>query len=162
MKLSPYEIAIEQAYNAILHEAHLAHGRPDFAMNYMPRRPSHVLPRPQPHPGPPTPVQEFEPTSPMSPSLAKEKLVQLAAFEATSHDCVTPMTPDMVPSILDTGASVSITPFHSDFITPLQPVQHITIKGIASGLRAEGIGDVSYTFINDSGVEQTLTLHHCL
>ena len=98
----------------------------------------------------------------MTPIQAREKIFQLATFQAAYHDSVTPMTPDMVPLILDTGASVSITPFHSNFITPLQPVQHITIKGIASGLRAEGIGDVSYTFINDSGVEQTLTLHHCL
>jgi hypothetical protein len=68
----------------------------------------------------------------------------------------------MVPLILDTGASVTITPFCSDFVTPLQPVQHITIKGIASGLKAEGVGDVSYTFVNDSGNEQTLTLQNCL
>jgi hypothetical protein len=72
------------------------------------------------------------------------------------------MTLDMVPLILDTGASVTITPFCSDFVTPLHSVQHITIKGIASGLKAEGVGGVSYTFVNDSGNEQTLTLQNCL
>ena len=162
MKLSPYEISIEQAYDALLHEMHLRHDRPDFAFNFIRRRPHHVIPRNQPHHTPPRPVREYEPTCPLTPFLAKEKLVQLAAFEATSHDSITPMTPDMVPLILDTGASVSITPFLSDFITPLQPVQHVTIKGIASGLKAEGIGDVSYTFMNDSGMEQTLVLQNCL
>jgi hypothetical protein len=75
MKLSPYDIAIEQAYNALLHEAHLRHQRPDYAFNYTPRRPRHVIPRPQPHPTIPRPVQEYEPACSLPPFLAKEKMV---------------------------------------------------------------------------------------
>jgi hypothetical protein len=98
----------------------------------------------------------------MTPFQAKELMVHLQTFQATFEGSVTPMTPDMVPLILDTGASISITPFKSDFITPIQPVQHVSIKGIASGLTATGIGDVSYTFINDAGESQQLLLRNCL
>ena len=89
-------------------------------------------------------------------------MVKLAAFQVTFHGTYTPMSPDMVPLILDTGASVSISPVRTDFITPLKPAQHITIKGIASGLQVAGIGDVAYTFVNDAGKAQTITLQNCL
>lgn len=35
----------------------------------------------------------------------------------------------------------------SSLLTPLREVQHITIKGVASGLQAKEIGDLSYSFI---------------
>jgi hypothetical protein len=78
-------------------------------------------------------------------------MVLLAAFEATYHDAKTPLTPDMVPLIIDTGARISLSPHKMDFISPIQPVQRISIKGIASGLAVEGIGDLCYSFHNDSG-----------
>jgi hypothetical protein len=88
-------------------------------------------------------------------------MVQLAAFEATYHDNITPMSPDMVPLIFDTGARISMSPNKSDFCSLIHPTQDITIKGIAAGLTVKGMGDLSYTFINDEGTEQTLTLHNC-
>jgi hypothetical protein len=88
--------------------------------------------------------------------------MQLQAFQATFEVTITPMSPDMVPLIMDTGASISITPFKSDFISPIKPVQHVNIKGIASGLTATGIGDVSYSFVNDAGETQQLLLRNCL
>ena len=68
----------------------------------------------------------------------------------------------MVPLIIDTGASVTITPFKTDFISPIQPVQPTQIQGIASGLQVVGKGDVSYTFKNDLEHSQTITLTDCL
>lgn len=85
-----------------------------------------------------------------------------AQLSQTYHDSITPMSPDMVPLIFDTGASISISSHRIDFITPLWLAQHITIKGIASGLSAQGVGDKSYTFNNDQGHEQKLTLQNCL
>lgn len=70
-----------------------------------------------------------------SPEYRRKQLVLLAAFQSTYSDTTTPLTPDMVPLVIDTGASVTITPFQTDFITPLQPVQQTTIQGIASGLQ---------------------------
>jgi hypothetical protein len=66
------------------------------------------------------------------------------------------MTPDMVPLILDTSASISLTPYSPYLITLIRPVQHITIKGIASGLATKGIGDRSYSVVIDAGIAQTL------
>jgi hypothetical protein len=80
-------------------------------------------------------------------------MIQLAAFEATYHDSLTPMTP-MTPGTFDTGGSVSFSPFKSDFVTPIKPVQKVTIKGIAAGLTVHGIGDLQYTFCNDDGMVQ--------
>jgi hypothetical protein len=89
-------------------------------------------------------------------------MVNLAAFQATYHGSVTPMTPAMVPLIFDTRASISISPVRSDFISPIQPVQHVQIKGIASGLQAEGIGDISFSFTDYAGETQSMLLHNCL
>jgi hypothetical protein len=41
-------------------------------------------------------------------------------------------------------------------------VQHVTIKGIASGLTVQGVGDVSYNFHNNAGEEKSLTLRNYL
>jgi hypothetical protein len=92
----------------------------------------------------------------------KEKLVMLSVFEATYHDTLTPLTPDMVPLIIDTGASISLSPHKTDFLTPIRPVQNVQIKGIASGLTVEGVGDLFYTFRNDNGELQTMVLRDCL
>lgn len=92
----------------------------------------------------------------------KEKQVLLSALQATYQDTTTPITPDMVPLILDTGASITISPFKSDFVSKIRPVQKVKIQGIAAGLNVEGIGDLSYSFYNDNGDLQTLLLHDCL
>lgn len=66
------------------------------------------------------------------------------------------MTPDMVPHILDAWASVSLSPYWSDFISPVRPVKNVTIKGITSGLTFLGVGNLSYTFVNDVSMAQTM------
>jgi hypothetical protein len=92
----------------------------------------------------------------------KEKLLQLAAFEATYHDAQTPISPDMVPLIIDTGASISVTPYTTDFTSAIKPVQAVEIKGIAAGLQVCGVGDISYSFYNDDNELQTITLRDYL
>jgi hypothetical protein len=92
----------------------------------------------------------------------KEKLLQLAAFKATYHEAKTPISPDMVPLILDTGASITVTHYKTDFVSIIKPVQSVEIKGIASGLQVQGMGDVSYSFYNDDNEMQTLLLRSCL
>jgi hypothetical protein len=162
MKLSPLEIALERAYNDILLDINLARQRQAYSFNFIRRRPHHILPREQPFPTIPVPMPEFDPINPISSAQAKEKIIQLAAFEATYHDNLTPMTPDMVPLIFDTGASISLSPYKSDFIGPIHPTQNVTIKGIAAGLKVCGVGDLSYTFLNDDGEEQQHILRNCL
>jgi hypothetical protein len=68
----------------------------------------------------------------------------------------------MVPIIIDTGASIIITPYMTDFIGPLQSIQELEVKGIALGLQVCGMGTVKYSFLSDDGTEVTLQLKNCL
>ena len=46
--------------------------------------------------------------------------------------------------IIDSGASLSITPYKSDFIKELQMIQVLEVKSIASRLSIDGMGLVEY------------------
>jgi hypothetical protein len=162
MKLSPNIAALEQAYNALFFDATLASTRQQYAFDYRPRRPAHILPREWIHPTPPRFATTY-PTMTRSTALeSKEKLILLAAFQATYQNSITSLTPDMVPIVIDTGASISISPYASDFAGHIRPVQRVTLKGIASGLPVAGIGDIQYQFTNDEGEDQTITLRDYL
>lgn len=162
MKLSGYYNKIARAYDALMVDYAIATEKPPMAFTYQPRRQNHIIPKAQPQARPPVIPKQYEPITPSIGENNKEQLVLLAAFEATYQDSKTPLSPDMVPLILDTGASISISPYKTDFITPIKPVQQVKIKGIASGLNVEGIGDISYTFFNDNGEKQKLLLQGCL
>jgi len=97
--------------------------------------------------------------SAFTPFQNKEQLLQLAA---TYQDAKTPISPDMVTLVIDTGANVTVTPYTTDFITPIHPIQAVEIKGIAAGLEVKGYSDVSYSFYNDVHEKQTLLLRGCL
>jgi hypothetical protein len=126
------------------------------------RRIHRDLPRTRDHISVPQLPSAFQPLVHHSPLYNKEKLLQLAAFEATYQDAKTPISPDMVPLIMDTGASVTVTPYKTDFISAVKPVQAVEIKGIATGLQVKGIGDVSYSYHNDKNELQTMILRDCL
>jgi hypothetical protein len=164
MKLSADAQQIAQAYDTFIDA--LLHIPPhDNSSHARPRRyPHHVIPRNPPFPNPPRPVVTYhdDSSSALDPTSTKELVLRLAVFQATYQDSPHPITPDQVPIIIDSGASVSITPHLSDFVSPPSPVQPAEIKGIASGLQIHGMGDISYTFTNDLGQPQTLILHNCL
>jgi hypothetical protein len=92
----------------------------------------------------------------------KEKLLQLALFEATYHKNKTPIAPDMVPLIIDTGPSISISSYKTNFTSDIHPVQRIQIKGIVSGLQVERIGDMIFYFQNDQAETQKILLKDSL
>jgi hypothetical protein len=155
MKLSQDAQQIAQAYDEII-DAPLQHlAQQQLSPNCSHRYPNHVLPRTPPYPTPPRPVSTYNESAVGS----VDTVLRLAMFQATYHDSPHPITPDQVPIIIDSGASVSIMPHITDFISPVQPAE---IKGIASGLQIKGIGDITYTFTNDNGDTQTLLLHNCL
>ena len=109
MKLSPYQLTIAQCYDALLTGISQRNSCQQHAFNFIHRQPSHILPREHSFPTPPKFINTYKPLETHSNIYYKEKLLQLAVFEATFHASVTPMTPDMVPLIIDTGASISIT-----------------------------------------------------
>ena len=60
------------------------------------------------------------------------------------------------PLILDTGASISITPVLSDFVEELQPPPVHTVHGINSSNKIEGAGTVEWQVNNIDGTPQTI------
>ena len=61
------------------------------------------------------------------------------------------------PMIWDSGASICISPTHSDFVGPLskQTMNH-RLQGIGKGLKVEGAGHVAWSFVDCSGMLRTL------
>ena len=49
-----------------------------------------------------------------------------------------------VPIVFDTGASLSLTPFASDFVEPIRPCTTQEIQGIGNSLKVKGIGWVEW------------------
>jgi hypothetical protein len=162
MKLADNIIAIDRAFAALLSSIDdLEHDQAITRHNFGTRI-RRDLPRNRHYSVMPRMVPTYPPLTSSTTLQNKERLLQLAAFEATYYNNMTPISPDMVPLIIDTGASITVTPYSTDFITPIKPVQSIEIKGIASGLQVRGFGDVSYQFYNDAGELQTLVLPNCL
>jgi hypothetical protein len=160
MKLSEHLIALERAFNALISSIDHLDSNPRSPYNQ--RRVRTDIPRNREKPTVLTIPTHLEPLTHSSSTENQLLLIKVAAFEATYHDSLTPISPDMVPLVIDTGASITVTPYLTDFIGPIKPIQAIEIKGIASGLQVRGIGTVSYSFHNDAGNLQTITLSDCL
>ncbi len=64
--------------------------------------------------------------------------------------------------IVDTGASVTITPEIRDFVKPPRDVQPTVLQGIASGLEVRGIGEVQYSLHTKDGSAVPIRLSNAL
>jgi hypothetical protein len=104
----------------------------------------------------------FDPMTHSSLHENQLKHLQLNAFEASYHENPTPFMPDQFPIIIDTGASITISPHRTDFTSPIRPVQDIEIKGIAAGLKVLGIGDINFHVFDDSGTLHSVILKDSL
>lgn len=158
MRLSENIIELERAYALIMEDVNAQVIRHDdgtrrIRLDLQCSRNRSCLPRI---------VPTYTPQSTVTSQENKAALLLLSAFEATYHGSITPISPDMVPPVIDTGASITVTPYKTDFVTPICPVQHVEIKGIASGLQVSGFSNVSYSFINDNGGTQTMVIKDCL
>ena len=61
------------------------------------------------------------------------------------------------PVIWDSGASICISPTHSDFVGPLsKPTMNHRLQGIGKGLKVEGSGHIAWSFVDCSGMLRTL------
>ena len=54
--------------------------------------------------------------------------------------------------IFDTGASISICPNRKDFIGDIKPCD-VVLRGVGSGLKAEGIGRVRWRFNSSANLQ---------
>ena len=59
-----------------------------------------------------------------------------------------------VPTVIDTGASRSLTPFRSDFVKFTN--QQSSISGIGSDSQVEGFGTVRWKIIDENGTIQSI------
>jgi hypothetical protein len=88
--------------------------------------------------------------------------IQLCYLSTQPHVFPETFLPNTVMLIVDTGASVSITPDAADFIEPPKSVQPTIHQGITSRLQVKGIGTMLYIFIDEEGTEVTILLPHTL
>jgi len=144
--------AVEALEEDVVSSNHSSDGR-RIRRDIPAQRPRSVIPRI---------IPQDPPTTPFPDPPDKLPLLRIAAFEATYASNKTPISPDCYPLILDTGASISVTPYITDFVSDIRPVQSLEIQGIASGLTVKGSGSVHYSYYNDAGKLQTIKLKHCL
>jgi hypothetical protein len=158
IKLSPHLLSIEKAYQAMMADITQTtsidskyfyhHGR-RIRRDLPCSRSISMLPR--------LPIQ-YSPIVSLPSTNNKELLLLLAAFEASHHDMQTPISPDMVPFVIGTGASITVMPYLTDFVGLIDAIQNVEIEGIASGLQVGGTGTVSCKFQNNEGGIQELIL----
>ena len=76
------------------------------------------------------------------------------------HDCATEMSPDdyrlNVPIVIDTGASLSITPFLEDFEDQPEATTLKELQAISSSTKVEGVGTICWKVIDYYGMVYTI------
>jgi hypothetical protein len=55
------------------------------------------------------------------------------------------------PIVIDTGASLSVSPFLSDFVRPIQPLPASTVCGFIGNMKIEGVGQVRWIIKDADG-----------
>jgi len=85
--------------------------------------PTMSYPREKPHPLLTSLAVTYPPSATFTHVQNQECFILAAAFQATFQDAPHPITPDQVPIIIDSGASITISPCHLDFMNGIKPVQ---------------------------------------
>jgi hypothetical protein len=142
MKLSPHLADIERTFMALTQAGDTASSEEMVPSASHGRRIRRDLPIDRSLASVPRLIQTYQSHTITNTTENKQLLLQLAALEATYHNHPTPISPDMFPLVINTGASVTVTPCATNFITPIKPVQAVEIKGIAAGLQVHGYGNV--------------------
>ena len=74
----------------------------------------------------------------------------------TRYDALLSSAGADAPIVIDTGASTSLTPDLSDFVTPLEPVQSAEVNGLTGKTKVVGKGLVEWTIRDYWGVVQVI------
>ena len=90
---------------------------------------------------------------------AKELRAMICMLSKRGHPFFSTLTDDDIAIILDSGASICMTPEITDFIkSSYQKQSDKKVGGIASGLQVQGFGKVGWTLTNTKGIQVTLLL----
>jgi len=120
------------------------------------RRPGLYSARAVARPGSPPVIPDQYAVSFLSSAASSPSLQALHAYQC--HLDRQHALTNVISLILDTGASISVSNCFADFVSPVRPVQHTTLKGIAAGLTIKGIGTVRYCVSDDQGVQRHITI----
>ena len=107
----------------------------------------------------PLPAPDFNPSAASLPlPQAKELRVLLFAMHNDFSEGTATITSDDFMVVLDSGCTCAISFDKKDFVGSIRPVQFVELKGIASGLRVQGIGQVHWTFLNEHSQRITIPI----
>ena len=111
----------------------------------------------------PRAIPDFNPSAKVrDPHYCEVLRATLCSMQGSLGSKYSSMTSDDLLVILDSGCSIAITPDITDFKNgKVYPCQATELKGIASGLKIEGIGVVEWKFTDDQGEKVTVSLQ-CL
>ena len=63
---------------------------------------------------------------------------------------------DLLPIVIDSGASISLTANYNDFVGPIRPATITELKGLAHTTKVRGVGNVAWTVRDVFGATQTI------
>jgi hypothetical protein len=69
------------------------------------------------------------------------------------HESIDPVL-DM-PIVIDTGASMNLTPFREDFVGPIEAISYI-VNGLSGTTKVEGVDTVEWRIVDYFGSVQTI------
>ena len=78
--------------------------------------------------------------------------VELTDFELSPTAQIYTATTDELPIVIDTGASVTLTPNPNDFIGPIRPSNKTKVNGLSSSTTVAGIGTVQWLIRDALGI----------
>ena len=90
-------------------------------------------------------------------ATVSDPLADLYKMESTAgYGLLNTPTADQTPIVIDSGASVCLTPFQSDFITPIKDTSLSDLNGLSSTTKVVGEGTVSWTVYDMFGTVRTI------
>ena len=63
---------------------------------------------------------------------------------------------DLLPIVIDSGASISLTANYNDFVGPIRPATITELKGLAHTTKVHGVGNVEWTVRDVFGATRTI------
>lgn len=88
--------------------------------------------------------------------LVKELQGRRAPNSVMSGAYLCDQTSSDLPCVFDTGASLSVTPLMTDFVTPLEDPQISDMKGLADTVKIKGKGTIEWTIRDVFGKTHTI------